>query len=405
MNNELFNYSNIYDSLHSTPKYLSEGYPMLRAADIKDNFITDEILKSCVKVSYSYYIKHNKNYKPKKGDIIITRVVVNLGKVAYINTDTDFCLGQNIAIISAHDHKEFIYYYLKSSIVKEWIYNMVSGSAYKLIGLADIKKIPISIVDNCDNIGKFLYEIENQIMVNNLIISKINTYFDLTYNYLFNYFCLPFKGFNNNSLNMIYDDTLEKNIPSTWSLKKITDICEFKKGTEPGADNYSSDYKDRIPFYRVSDMNNGSCVYIDKEFAKEEKCNYGDLLVSFDGTIGKIAIDLKGIFSTGMKKVVPKNSKYYGLIYIYFNSFEIQDIMHRYSNGSILKHASDSIEHLYIPYNKDAFEKYCELINPLYDKIVRLKKETNLYHSILKKYSPLLINEKILLEKKDGGIN
>ena len=58
--------------------------------------------------------------------------------------------------------------------------------------------------------------------------------------------------------------------------------------------------------------------------------------------------------------------------------------MHRYSNGSILKHASDSIEHLYIPYNKDAFEKYCELINPLYDKIVRLKKETNLYHSILK---------------------
>lgn len=98
----------IIDSLHATPKYSSNGYPMVRVMDVNNSFLH---LEKCCKVDEQTCNKHNKNHIPQKGDIIITRVG-SYGMLAYIDTSEKFCLGQNIAIISPRINGKYLYYYL-----------------------------------------------------------------------------------------------------------------------------------------------------------------------------------------------------------------------------------------------------------------------------------------------------
>ena len=131
MSKKLSDVAEVIDSLHATPEYTEDGYSMVRVVDINNSFLH---LDKCFKVDKETCDKHNKNHIPKKGDIIITRVG-SYGMMAFVDTDEEFCLGQNIAIISPKTNSKYLYYYLQSPYMQSIIYGKSGGSSYKCIGL------------------------------------------------------------------------------------------------------------------------------------------------------------------------------------------------------------------------------------------------------------------------------
>ena len=167
----------------------------------------------------------------------------------------------------------------------------------------------------------------------------------------------------------------------------MTDFLTFERGVEPGSDAYKvekSNYD--IPFFRVQDiLNISSDIYIEKSIAKNKICKPNEIVVSFDGSVGKIGFGFYGAFSSGMQKI---SSKFPGfssaLIFAMFRSNEIQIELNK-TEGTTIAHAGKFIKDLRLPFNLELYSTVQKLIAPIFDKIYYNKIEIDkLEH--LKKY-------------------
>lgn len=221
INKRIIDVANVIDSLHSTPKYLEDGYPMVRVVDVNNEFIK---LHGCLKVDEETLNKHNKNHIPQKGDIIITRVG-SYGMLGYVDSDKKFCLGQNIAIIHPHENSKFLYYYLQSPYMRAILFSKIGGSAYKCIGLDDIRKLPYNDSGlNTEKIGNFLYSLDEKIELNNKIGSELEKMVKTIYDYWFVQFDFPNekgKPYKSSGGKMIWNEELKMDIPTRWAVNTL----------------------------------------------------------------------------------------------------------------------------------------------------------------------------------------
>ena len=139
---ELQEISKIIDSLHVTPKYESEGIFMVRSTEIKFGNLN---LKSALLVSKEIYEKFTRNYKPKRNDIVMSRVGTYF-VTSFVNTDEIFCMGQNTLVIHPLINPKFLYNNLNSVFVEKQIQEkLVGSSGQKTISLKNIRGLLISL--------------------------------------------------------------------------------------------------------------------------------------------------------------------------------------------------------------------------------------------------------------------
>lgn len=133
----------VVDSLHKTPVYSLEGYPMVRVTDINAGFLN---LSKTMRVNETIFNDFSRNHNSSKGDIIVSRVGASYGEFSYAHTNEKFCLGQNTAVIIPNRiDSKLIYTSLISSQLREQIEKLVSGSAYSTFSLKDIKQLKICL--------------------------------------------------------------------------------------------------------------------------------------------------------------------------------------------------------------------------------------------------------------------
>ena len=184
--------------------------------------------------------------------------------------------------------------------------------------------------------------IDDKIESNNKMIEKILEFGDLKYN----------------NINPIYD--------------KFINYARFLKGKEASAKNYSDiKYSDYINYIRVKDLNANTNTYIPNNLnipVAEEN----DILISFDGAIGRINIGLTGAYSSGVYKVIAKNVKNFGILFWSLRSDKNQNIMLEHTNGTTILHGSKCIDFLVIKQHNDIQIKY---FNNIFDYIVSIKNE------------------------------
>ncbi len=132
----------IIDSLHKTPKeYFTTGYPMVRVTDVKRGKLN---LSQTLKVNKETFEEFSKKYKPKKDDIIFTRVG-SYGNTCIVGDDINFCLGQNTVFIIPRENAKFLYYFFNSPDAKVQIEASVSGSTQPTVSLKSIREYDISL--------------------------------------------------------------------------------------------------------------------------------------------------------------------------------------------------------------------------------------------------------------------
>jgi len=166
-------------------------------------------------------------------------------------------------------------------------------------------------------------------------------------------------------------------IPGGWRVEVISNIFNFIKGIEPGSNNYS-DKKlsdDYNPFYRVQDISQyGDIpnVYVSRKLLQEKTFNIDDILISLDGTIGRVFIGGSGGYSSGIRKVTGKNdSVKKSLIFCFLKSTRFQRELESFSRAeTTIKHAGRAIENIKFALDENIYKKFGEIFDQFFQKII-----------------------------------
>lgn len=150
---------------------------------------------------------------------------------------------------------------------------------------------------------------------------------------------------------------------------------DFEKGIEVGSKNYfEKQENDYVPFFRVGDIEkngNESKIFVDPGLLKKGTFQEKDILISFDGTVGRVFIGGNGGYSSGIRKIISKDSELYSDAFLYFwaNSKTVQKTIDLYSEGTTIMHAGKSIEYLELPTNEELLNKFNKLSLPIFAKL------------------------------------
>jgi len=189
-------------------------------------------------------------------------------------------------------------------------------------------------------------------------------------------------------------------LPDGWEEKKLKDVYIFEKGIEPGSKNYlETPSVDTIRFIRVGDMlDNKANVYIQKDLVGNSICKFDDLLVSFDGTIGRVSFGIEGCYSSGIRKIYSEDEIYnkLWLKHQIFISEEIQDEINMYAEGTTILHASISINYLSFVFPpKEKINEYDKFFEPIYKKILHNKAQIQTLEKLRDALLPKLMSGEI----------
>ena len=159
---------------------------------------------------------------------------------------------------------------------------------------------------------------------------------------------LKLKFFKNNNLKK----TEVGEIPKDWEVKRLLDVVNVVKGTEPGSKNYRK--KGDVRFIRVSDLSKNILekIYLNTNEVKNLTIvNENDVLLVLDGIPGIVAMGYNGAISSGIRKlnIKDKNKLHNKFLYYILQINAIQKIILYYATGTTIKHASKSISYIKIP--------------------------------------------------------
>ena len=384
----------IIDCPHSTPEWKTEGIPVIRNYNLINGNID---LKNLSYVDEETYKSRIKRAKPEEGDIIISREAP-MGVVGIVPSNFKCCLGQRLVLLKINKN-EYDPVYILNVLMSDYVQTQIhrvdkTGSIVSNLNIPDLENLDLPIIkEQQKEKGMILKTINNNILLNNKIIDELHKLGDQLYNYWFTQY-----GYNNSGV--FFSEKCKREIPNNWKELNITELCELKKGYEPGSDNYNEKcFEGSYEFFRVSDLDNKNPVFISPPDNLIGKVDYDEVLISFDGTVGRVATGYNGIFSTGIKKAVPiKKSINNGLVYFLFRSEYVRKSIEKYASGSVIKHASSSIPYINVPYDEDSFNRFSNIINPLFMQIVKCKEENEKLYDYYNFVLPLLINGQVKLE-------
>lgn len=104
--------SDIYLGLTYTPTYVDKGIKFISAQNTSSDFLNFSNVKY---ISENEYNKSTSNAKPKRGDVLFTRVGSNLGHPVIVETDEPLCMFVSLGFVRVNPNK------VLNSYIKHWM--------------------------------------------------------------------------------------------------------------------------------------------------------------------------------------------------------------------------------------------------------------------------------------------
>jgi len=331
----------VIDSLHQTPKYSNIGYPMVRVTDIKGGYLKTE---NTLKVDKQVFEVFSKKHKPKKGDIVMSRVG-SYGISCIVKNDIDFCLGQNTLFLVPKQNPEFLYYFLNSPDAKNQIESKATGTTQKTISLKSIKEIKVCLpsIFLQTAIAEILSSLDDKIELNN----KINQELETLAQTLFKQWFIDFEFPNENgepyksSGGEMVDSELGE-IPKGWEIIQISDVLDFISGFPFKGESYSKIGKYGI--VTIKNVQDGKFVqytdnYIDElpnRLPNNAILHIGDILMSLTGNVGRVCFVTKEncVLNQRVVKFKGKQENSNAFWYYFFRQNSVKDLLISISKGT-----------------------------------------------------------------------
>lgn len=141
--NNLGKLCDVRDGTHDSPKFLSEGYPLVTTKNLRNGQIdfTDVSL-----ISESDYVAINKRSKVDEGDILMP-MIGTIGNPVLVTIKPAFAI-KNMALIKFLDtspDRQFILNFLKSECFDKIVAKKNKGGTQKFLALGEIRGLPIPV--------------------------------------------------------------------------------------------------------------------------------------------------------------------------------------------------------------------------------------------------------------------
>jgi len=149
-------YWQVVDCKHLTVPFFEESFPLASVVEVQSFYLN---LSRCKKTSSDWYrVLIEGGRKPKRGDIIYCRNV-SVGASAFVDTDLDFAMGQDVCLIRSNtQNQRFLNYLLRSQFMAHQLELLLVGSTFKRINISDIKALLVLIppIEEQEHICKHL---------------------------------------------------------------------------------------------------------------------------------------------------------------------------------------------------------------------------------------------------------
>ena len=139
-------------------------------------------------------------------------------------------------------------------------------------------------------------------------------------------------------------------LTTDWEFVKAIDHIDFIRGQEPGSKHYNTKGHGQR-FIRVGDLSGKREEAIFTDLSNLSSCKKSDTLMSFDGSPGIVRRGFEGIYSSGIRKIVLKNTRFdHNFTFYTLQSSIVQDLIAIHADaGTTIKHAGKSIPFIRIP--------------------------------------------------------
>ncbi len=358
-----------------------------------------------------------------KGTILFTSRAP-IGYIAIAGKELCTNQGFKSLICKKEMYNQFLYYLMKYKTNE--IIKLANGSTFKEISATNLKKLSINLppLPIQKKIADILSVIDEKIET----LQNINETLEEMAKAIFKSWFVDFEivkakasgkndseiaeefGINEEIVKLFPSEFIDSEIgeiPKGWEIVYLKDVFDFERGVEPGSKfyienptNYEIQKDKLIPFYRVKDLETKANIYIPNEISKGKISKFGDVLVSFDGTIGRVNAFLEGAYSSGIRKIKATN---YSNAFIYFlmKSDYIQDLIRKYATGTTILHAGKSINYLYLVKNNKIIKEYEKIIIPIFKTILSNAKQIQILQNLRDTLLPKLINGEIKVDELD----
>lgn len=150
--------------LTHTPTYISEGKPFLSSKNISDGFIDFENVQH---ISEEKFASMPESTKPKKGDILFTRVGSNLGNPIVLNVDIEFGVFVSLGFFRVNDkaHNLYIQKWMASNYFWRQLEQKVAGGAKNNLNTGWLKEFRLNLpsLPEQQKIASFLSAVDKKI--------------------------------------------------------------------------------------------------------------------------------------------------------------------------------------------------------------------------------------------------
>lgn len=382
------------------------GYPFLSFSTIFNNYYIPNILEEKMDTSE----KERNIYSIKKGDIFLTRTSETLNELAmscvalkdYDNATYSGFAKRLRPLQNDITYDKFMAFYLRSKYFRKIIDNnaiMTLRASFNENIFSYINLLLLGYKEQ-EKIGDFLYNISEIIIKNNNINKNYFKFIDKSFQ-----FYIANKTDSNERL--VFSEELNFDIPESWKVVKVGDICKIKSGYAFKTKDYVKDGN-----YRLLTIKNVQDNYVNMEcdnyinkldstIPSYCKLNIGDILISLTGNVGRIGLvyDNKCLLNQRVGVFKLNDEKYLNYIYSIFQSDWMKKKIEKISTGTSQKNVSPlDIEDIYIPMPNDkVLQKFIDN-NSIIESITKNEKESFLLKKYIEHILQMCINGQITIK-------
>ena len=370
----------VFDGTHDSPKANESGFPLITSKNILNGVLN---LNDTYLISEKDYLTIQNRSSVKKWDIIFS-MIGSVGEV-YLEKNNEIPYAiKNVGVFSTNDEfkAKWLYYYLKSPYAKIFIKNSLAGAVQKFLSLGKLRDFPIFQYDRSkDDTINFLSALDDKIDLNNQINTELEAMAKTLYDYWFVQFDFPDengKPYKSSGGKMVFNETLKREIPVGWEVKKLSAFAKTGSGGTPKSTVKEYYENGQIPWINSGELNQPFIVktenFISEIGLKNSSAKLFPkqtiLMAMYGATAGKTSIiSFEATTNQAICAVMPLDK-----IMFYYTKHVLDD-MYKYlinlSTGSARDNLSqDKIRNLdiVIP-SEELSRKFCKIVTPFFRKI------------------------------------
>lgn len=134
----------VRDGTHDSPKYFTEGYPLVTSKNVTSGKID---FADCSLICEEDYNKINERSKVDYGDILMP-MIGTVGKPVIVDVEAEFAI-KNVALIKFYEDSKvtniFVKALLQSDYFDRTVISKIRGGTQKFIALGEIRKLEICL--------------------------------------------------------------------------------------------------------------------------------------------------------------------------------------------------------------------------------------------------------------------